>query len=56
MNSEAIAANLVSGTQRVNGELDISQSNVVCPVDDLASSAAELCLTLPKYCQTFHPL
>ena len=52
---QATKGNLVSSSQRVSGELDISQSSVACHLQDLvkASGAAELCLTLPEYCKTF---
>ena len=38
INSEAIEVNLVSQTQKISGELSISQSSVVCYLHDLGKS------------------
>ena len=52
---QAIEANLVSSTWRVSGELDISQFSIVHYLYDLKTfRAAEVYLTLPKYCKTYN--
>ena len=48
---QTIEANLANSTQRVPGDLGISQFSVVCYLHGLRN--VRLCLTLSKYCKTF---
>ena len=50
---QAIEETLESSTLRVPGELSISQSSVTSTTSGKASEAAELCVTLSKYCEIF---
>ena len=51
----SIEVNTVSSTQRVSGELGISQSSEVCHLHNLGKGSRPAnCLILLKYCKTFN--